>query len=174
METCLNDFKTLQKQDRDTSMQLHNCQVWKELKEANEKYEKKSLDYEYNDRIKVLEKDKEACHTEKKSLNDKFAKCENDCVSFQKDLKNSETKKSDTFVLLTECKAWREANEPKGYDTEKIIKLEKDNVTSHTENKYSKENFAKCEKDHISCQKEKEKLSEDVTAIHVEYAKCDI
>ncbi len=137
------------------------------------------------------------CNAEKKSVNDKFAKSEKDCVMCQNDrerlrdehkieldkclndLKNSETKESKELVKLATCQAASKAKENyelKGLDSkcnERILNLVTDNATCHTEKNSVNEKFAKCEEDRVSCQKDRERLREDKEILSEGYVRYE-
>ncbi len=130
-----------------------------------------------------LEKDNVNWHAEKISLNEKFAKCEINCVSCQndKDRLRDEYKieldkcQTEARNTLAECQTkWSKAKENFERDSKGIIlKLEKDNVTCHTEKRNSNENLAKCDEDRVSCKEEREILRIERATLKKEYTKCD-
>ena len=78
-------------------------------------------------------------------------------VTCLNDLKDSITTESDILVQLTACQTETKARENfelKAFNSEcneRILKLEKDNVTCHTEKQSLKEKIAKCEEDRVPC-----------------------
>ncbi len=99
-------------------------------------------------------------------------KCHNDYIK----LKNEE---SDKLLKLTECQTERKARENfklENLDSkcnERMLNLEKHNVTCYTDRKNVNEKFAKCEEDRVSCQKDRETLRGYYAGLNEEYARCD-
>ncbi len=88
-------------------------------------------------------------------------------------VKSLETEERKTIVKLTECQTESKAKQKFERESKGILKLEKDNVTCHTEKKNLNEKFAKCEEDHVSCQKIRETLRDEYTTLNEDYTKCD-
>ncbi len=165
LDTCLNDFKTLEEKHSVTSLKLV---LYETESKAKENFKQESSERYCNDRILKLEIDNATCQTEKESLKEKFKRCEDDRVPCEKnintlrtehknELDKCQTEARKTLVNLTECETERKVN-----------------GTCQNENKNLKEKNAKCETDRVSCGSKLESVTGDYNTVHEGFIKCDV
>ncbi len=174
--TCLNELKNSKTKESDTLVKLTKCHT--ESEAVQERLDSKRYEILLN-----LEKDNATCHREMKIMKEQSARCENDRVSCQHnrdrlrdehmfELDKCQNDKSDKLVKLTECQTERKAMKTT-YDSNEIIKLEKDNVTCQNEKRNLKEKYAKYEMDRVSCEHDRDTLKDEYATLNKEYVKCD-